>query len=103
MTSQHVWDTPRPKSQAIDDMLTQVTGKSRVACIQQHKCTTCDRPMRCRTCNEIEDHSNHTLYGLSHIFLPFRDRQSEVEYTISGICQSCQDSIFGTETDYEEV
>jgi hypothetical protein len=29
----------------------------------------------------------------------FRDAVSEDEYRISGMCQDCQDSVFGTEED----
>jgi hypothetical protein len=37
----------------------------------------------CPHCNELIDESS------------FRDELSEKEYTISGLCQTCQDEIFG--------
>lgn len=30
---------------------------------------------------------------------PFRDELSRKEYTISGLCQVCQDEVFGSEED----
>jgi len=43
-----------------------------VEAIQQNKCPTCGKPIG-----------------------KFRDALSEKEYSISGICQECQDRIFG--------
>jgi hypothetical protein len=34
-------------------------------------------------------------YGCGEPIGPFRDQLSETEYTISGLCQTCQDSVFG--------
>ncbi len=65
---------PAWKSIAIDDALTKLTGRSRVATILAHKCVTCD-------------------YDATY----FRDELSRREYSISGMCQRCQDKVFGTE------
>ena len=43
--------------------------------------TTAIENMKCVTCSEPAD--------------GFRDEISLKEYTISGMCQSCQDSVFG--------
>ena len=43
--------------------------------------TTAIENMKCATCSEPAD--------------GFRDEISLKEYTISGMCQSCQDSVFG--------
>jgi len=33
----------------------------------------------------------------------FKDAISKKEYSISGMCQTCQDSIFGAEPDWDDV
>ena len=60
------------KHQGIEQMLTSLTGVSRVGAVAEGSCATCK--------GEASS---------------FRDALSEKEYTISGMCQSCQDSIFG--------
>jgi hypothetical protein len=60
------------KSEAIDNLITSMMGKSRVETIAQAKCMTCGG-----------DASE------------FRDDLSWTEYTISGMCQGCQDKVFG--------
>lgn len=45
----------------------------KVKLVQESKCTTCKRPIK------EED---------------FRDVLSKKEYTVSGICQKCQDKVF---------
>jgi hypothetical protein len=65
---------PTPKSEVVDELLQQLMGKNRIATIKQRKCMTCDR---------------NADY--------FRDNLSLREYTISGMCQRCQDKVFGTE------
>ncbi len=59
------------KSPEIDALLTTITGKDRVETIQANKCTTC---------------------GATD--LKFKDALSTKEYTISGMCQECQDKVF---------
>jgi hypothetical protein len=63
---------PTPKSPEIDALLERVTGKSREDTIRAGKCMTCDGDAT-----------------------EFRDKLSEQEYRISGMCQKCQDSVFG--------
>lgn len=62
------------KSKGIDDFLKGFThnGKSRQELLDDCECATCKNPN-----------------------LDFRNQISEKEYTISGMCQSCQDVIFG--------
>lgn len=62
---------PTPKSQDIDNLLTALTGKSRAEVIEARRCMTCT--------------------GTAETF---RDTLSVKEYTISGMCQKCQDSVF---------
>ena len=90
---------PSEKSEAVEDMITHVMGKSRVATIRSGKCMTCDVGLLCRICNKSQ--SEHVT-GQSHLFTPFRDALSAREYQIGGMCQSCQDSVFGTEIDFED-
>lgn len=63
---------PTPKAKAIDDLITRVTGVDRKEVITENKCATCKTPN-----------------------LQFRNQISQKEYTISGMCQNCQDDIFG--------
>jgi|TARA_R100000049_G_scaffold4748_2_gene11435 hypothetical protein len=60
------------KDPSIDDMLTSVFGIDRVGSITDDKCVSCK-----------EDATE------------FTDALSEKEYGISGLCQSCQDQVFG--------
>jgi len=64
------------KSPAIEQMLSKLTGVSRVGAVAEATCVTCQ--------GEASS---------------FRDAISTKEYTISGMCQSCQDSIFGVSED----
>lgn len=67
---------PTFKAKEIDDLLTEVTGVSRQDAAKAHICAFCKSPLK-----------------------PFRDQLSYKEYTISGLCQACQDSVFGGEED----
>jgi len=60
------------KNSSIDKVLTQMTGKDRYDTVMESLCMTCDG------------------YAIE-----FKDKISEKEYTISGMCQDCQDSVFG--------
>ena len=60
------------KNPALDAFLSMITGKNRPDTVAIGHCTTCDGEA-----------------------VSFRDEQSEREYMISGMCQSCQDDIFG--------
>jgi hypothetical protein len=62
---------PTDKAPEIDRILTEITGKVRRKVIGEG-CMTCDYPD-----------------------LAFRDELSKREYTISGMCQRCQDEVFG--------
>lgn len=64
------------KHQGIEQMLSNLTGVSRVGAVAEASCVTCS--------GEASE---------------FRDSLSQKEYTISGMCQTCQDSVFGTGED----
>lgn len=68
---------PTEKSKPIEDLLTSVTGVSRQDAASQQICTFCKKDAN-----------------------SFRDELSRKEYTISGLCQTCQDSVFGGEDEY---
>jgi hypothetical protein len=72
------------KAPQVDALLTEIifNGKDRVTCISEGICVTCD---------EARD-----LKATS-----FRDDISRKEYSISGMCQSCQDDVFGHEDEDE--
>jgi hypothetical protein len=59
------------KAPAIDALLTSITGRSRVESVADNICNFCGKPVG-----------------------KFFDRISEKEYTISGMCQKCQDFTF---------
>jgi len=67
------------KHQGIEQMLTNLTGVSRVGAVAEASCATCG--------------------GEASIF---RDDVSRKEYTISAMCQDCQDSVFGVSEPEEE-
>lgn len=63
---------PTNKAPAIDAFLSELTGKDRKATIEANECVMCDNPN-----------------------MNFRNGRSAHEYRISGLCQNCQDEIFG--------
>jgi len=63
---------PSHKAPAIDLFISQMTGKSREQQLAAGLCMTCS--------GEAKE---------------FKDDLSRKEYTISGMCQTCQDGIFG--------
>jgi len=69
---------PSFKAPQIDALLSEIifNGKDRVTCISEGICVTCDEA--------------HGLVATS-----FRDDISRKEYSISAMCQSCQDDVFG--------
>ena len=73
---------PSYKAPAIDAMLSEIifNGKDRLPCIQEGICLTCD--------------DAHGIIATS-----FRDDISRKEYSISAMCQSCQDDVFGVSDD----
>jgi len=64
-----------PKHPALDLLLGGLTRKPRVATISKGECVSCDS-----TGNNSKS---------------FTDDLSRKEYQISGMCQKCQDDIFG--------
>ena len=70
---------PTWKSAPIENLITTMMGKDRRKTIQLGECMTC-------SCKDITISS-------------FRDELSVKEYTISGMCQECQDKVFGSEKD----
>lgn len=62
---------PTKKSPDINGLVELFLGKNRVNTIIANKCMTCDGYAK-----------------------EFRDKFSEKEYTISGMCQGCQDEVF---------
>ena len=74
---------PTNKSNPIDSMLSSLFGVDRVKTISEGYCVSCDT-------QDIKATS-------------FTDDLSRKEYAISGLCQSCQDDVFGTgDTDDDE-
>jgi len=63
---------PTTKAEEINRFLSGIAGKDRKETIRGNKCMTCK--------GEV---------------LEFKDALSKKEYTISGMCQVCQDSVFG--------
>jgi len=76
---------PAWKAPQIDALLSEIVfnGKDRVTVIKEGKCLTCDEA--------------HDLNATS-----FRDDISRKEYSISAMCQSCQDDVFGVSDDEPE-
>ena len=62
------------KHPTIEALLTSLTGRSRVECVDTGLCATC---------------------GQDALNTSFRDELSWKEYSISGMCQKCQDDFFG--------
>lgn len=72
---------PAPKAPALEQLLETLAG--RTTAIHNQMCVA--KP-----------------FGCGEPIGPFRDLLSAKEYTISGLCQTCQDSVFGTEESYED-
>ena len=68
--------TPSDKSEQVNDAIYNLTGVDRIETIQMNQCAMCKTPN-----------------------LNWRDKLSEKEYTISGMCQTCQDEVFGGENE----
>ena len=65
---------PTRKVTNLEDMLKGVFIIDRVQCISDNVCTMCGKPVA-----------------------EFHDQLSRKEYTISGMCQACQDHVFNYE------
>jgi hypothetical protein len=65
---------PTKKSKEIDETIKNLFGFDRVQSITKRVCVFC---------------------GVSVDENSFKDELSKKEFTISGICQSCQDKVFG--------
>ena len=70
------------KDITLDDMLTSFTGKNRHQVVHEGRCMCCD--------------------STGNIATSFSDDISRKEYSISGLCQSCQDDVFGVSDDEPE-
>lgn len=68
--------TPSTKSEEMETFLTKLFGTDRRESIKANKCMPA--PIGCGG-------------DATH----FRDKISAKEYTISGLCQNCQDAVFG--------
>lgn len=68
--------TPTSKAPVIDKLLESLSGDSRVLAIKTDRCI-------------------NPPIGCGKPATEFRDELSRKEYRISGLCQACQDSIFG--------
>ena len=64
------------KAPELETFLNDFLNVNRVDTIKDDKCVSCE-----------------------NIAMLFRDDISKKEYTISGLCQDCQDSVFGVEED----
>lgn len=60
------------KTLGLDNAINSFSGKNRVKVINSNDCATCDTPN-----------------------IDFKDDLSKKEYKISGMCQNCQDRVFG--------
>jgi len=60
------------KSKYIENLLTSMSGRDRVQCVKERLCACCG--------------------GAAYYF---DGKLSKKEYTISGMCQPCQDLVFG--------
>lgn len=67
----------RTLSETLDAISTMLFGRNRAVCIQADKCVACGEDAK-----------------------EFKDGLSYREYTISGLCQSCQDKTFGEEDNF---
>ena len=67
---------PTVKSIAIEDVLTNISGNHRPTAIRNNECVWCN--------SQFENSYTH-----------FRDDLSRKEYSISGMCQACQDKVYG--------
>ena len=67
---------PAPKTKPINDLLSAMLGKDREATIQGDTCIVCGK-----------------------LATTFKDDLSRREYSISGMCKTCQDGFFERENE----
>lgn len=67
---------PSHKEEPLEQALTELFGFDRRTSIRGNKCVP-------------------PPIGCGQVITGFRDAISEKEYTISGMCQACQDKVFG--------
>jgi len=67
---------PTKKNPKIEELIGNIFGVNRKGAIQEGKCVP-------------------PLIGCGGPAMEFRDEKSRREYHISGLCQKCQDEIFG--------
>lgn len=65
---------PSEKSPELDKVITEIFGIDRIKTVKANKCVFCGSPAE-----------------------EFRNEISRREYTISGLCQICQDFTFGVD------
>ena len=65
---------PSFKAPEVDAVINKIFGRSRIQTIKDKSCVSCDATD-----------------------VSFVDELSAIEYSISGMCQTCQDSTFGDE------
>lgn len=70
---------PTEKAPQIESLISTIAGKDRHSVVPGKGCMTCDSPNT-----------------------DFRDDLSRKEYAISGMCQNCQDSVWGVDEEGEE-
>lgn len=68
---------PSPKNKSISDLLNEILGANREDTIHSNRCVP-------------------SPIGCGQPVTEFRDAISEREYSISGLCQKCQDAFFGS-------
>ncbi len=71
---------PTYKASELDNFLKTITGKDRVQTIRNRGCTTCDTTFKTE-----ED-----------LLMDLGDELYCKEYSISGMCRKCQDSVFNS-------
>lgn len=81
---------PTPKAPEVENFLTRTFGFDRRETITALKCVPV--PIGCG--KELKDTAFAQSTGGDGLF---RDRTSRDEFRISGMCQDCQDSVFGGE------
>jgi hypothetical protein len=70
---------PADKNKAIRDFQSEIMGTNVEESIQQDRCVSCRKPA-----------------------VEFRDQISRREFTLSGLCQSCQDIVFAPPCEEED-